>query len=94
MKTHSSELHPRGAFKMKALTLAAVIALSATGAAAWEATNDVLTKGIKITEFDSKVDGNPRKEMLYLYNGYVFYCVADLRPQVACLTNLPMKLAN
>jgi hypothetical protein len=33
MKTHSSELNPRGAFKMKALTLAAVIALSATGAA-------------------------------------------------------------
>ena len=81
---------------MKALTLAAVIALSATeAAAAWADTNDVLTKGIKITEFDSKkVDGNPRKEMLYLYNGYVFYCVADLRPQVACLTNLPMKVAN
>ena len=79
---------------MKALTLAAVIALSATGAAAWEETNNVLAKGVKITEFDSKVDGNPRKEMLYLYNGSVFYCVADLRPQVACLTNRPMRLAN
>ena len=79
---------------MKAITLAAVIALSATGAAALD-TNEILTKGIKITEFNTEYDGRDAiKEMLYLYNGYVFYCVADLRPQVACLTNLPMKLAN
>ena len=41
---------------MKALTLAAVIALSATGAAALD-TNEILTKGIKITEFNTEYDG-------------------------------------
>ena len=80
---------------MKALTLAAVIALSATGAAALD-TNEILTKGIKITEFDAKLDDYRRKDMLYLYNSYVYYCPAylpnDLRPTVRCLPSFSTKV--
>ena len=81
---------------MKALTLAAVIALSATGAAALDHTNEILTKGIKITEFDTQLDGYIRKDMLYLYNSYVYYCPAylpnDLRPTVRCLPSFSTKV--
>tara|TARA_B110000503_G_scaffold117081_1_gene176703 strand:+ start:1542 stop:1796 length:255 start_codon:yes stop_codon:yes gene_type:complete len=84
---------------MKALTLAAVIALSATGAAAWEATNDVLTKGIKITEFDNPIFGEPMKEMLYLYKGLAYYCYAKMGKttnsiRVGCNVQKPIGLIN
>ena len=63
---------------MKALTLAAVIALSATGAAALDS-YEIFTKGVKITEFNKfndylKVD---QKYMMYAYNGDVYSCVAS-----------------
>ena len=76
---------------MKALTLAAVIALSATGAAALDP-NEIITKGVKITEFDMPDnDGKRRKDLLYLYNGFIYYCAVDSTPALNCLTNLPTK---
>ena len=63
---------------MKALTLAAVIALSATGAAALDS-YEILTKGVKITEFDNFNDYTKiaHKYMMYAYNGDVYFCVAS-----------------
>ena len=63
---------------MKALTLAAVIALSATGAAALDS-YEIFTKGVKITEFDKFNDylGVDEKYMMYAYNGAVYSCVAS-----------------
>ena len=63
---------------MKALTLAAVIALSATGAAALDS-YEIFTKGVKITEFDKFNDylGVDQKYMMYAYNGAVYSCVAS-----------------
>ena len=86
---------------MKALTLAAVIALSATGAVALD-TNEILTKGIKITEFNTARFGanDAYNEILYLYKGLVYYCSATLptydRLKIAlwCRVDTPIKLIN
>ena len=84
---------------MKALTLAAVIALSATGAAALD-TNEILTKGIKITEFNTEYDGRDAiKEMLYLYKGLVYYCYVAMPPDrieiaLRCRVDTPIAPLN
>ena len=63
---------------MKALTLAAVIALSATGAAALDS-YEIFTKGVKITEFDMFDDYTKTalRYMMYAYNGVVYSCLAS-----------------
>ena len=83
---------------MKALTLAAVIALSATGAAALDS-YEIFTKGVKITEFNNTIFNQPTKDMMYLYNGLAYYCYvqmgkAPLPIRVGCNVQSPIGLTN